>query len=168
MNQEVKALRSRIDYLFTPINDLKPIVLIGVSSRNSEEINESLKALNLSKMWLGKFLGAIGIQTPYPDSKNSSNEKIEPTADTWEGASVSGLLNERYSEFSHVQKVKELRFAIDILARELDFIEQKYLVDFCGNAKAFCALSNAYTYLTEGNLWLGMELGRINRLNGGK
>lgn len=54
--------------------------------RYSEERKDAIKSLQLAVMWLGMDLKAIndesgGAENPYPNSKDPSNTKIDPTAD---------------------------------------------------------------------------------------
>ena len=60
-------------------------------------------ACQLATMWLGKAKGALGANTPYPASFDSSSPVIEPRAD------VAGpMLGEAFE--GEIAKVKELRF----------------------------------------------------------
>ncbi len=142
---EIKKLRVDIDGIFTLCRKLVP----------SREISLAITSLELSKMWLGKTLKVFGSTNPYPESKNPSNEKIEPTAD----ASYTGY-SERltevgidWNELSHIQKVKWLRAEIEKIECELFILN----VNLSNRS-----IDISYDKCIEAGMWLGMELGRIN------
>ena len=75
MKEQITALRQKIDALSK--------IVSGIAPNGAPLINGSSVALIMSKAWLGKALGELGVDTPY---KNDGNRKsindIEPTADT--------------------------------------------------------------------------------------
>ena len=66
-----KQLRKDTDEIIQRIKDLPP----------SRERSLAITKLQEGVMWLGMDLKRIGTPNPYPNSKDSSNTKIEPTAD---------------------------------------------------------------------------------------
>lgn len=98
-------------------------------------------------------LKEMGEENPYPESKNAANDKIEPTADIFKGN-----LPQVNPETTHIGKVKQLRSDLTELAEELadnkielhNFELHRYIV-------------KSKDYITESNMWLGMELGRIHK-----
>lgn len=73
-DQEVvqnKELRRDIDAQIQKVKDLPP----------SRERSISITKLQEAVMWLGMDLKRLNEANPYPNSKDPSNTKIEPTAD---------------------------------------------------------------------------------------
>ncbi len=68
---ENKKLRKETDDLIQRIKNLPP----------SRERALSITKLQEGVMWLGMDLKRLGEANPYPNSKDASNTKIEPTAD---------------------------------------------------------------------------------------
>lgn len=67
----VKELRRDIDAQIQRVKDLPP----------SRERSLVITKLQEGVMWLGMDLKRIGTENPYPNSKDPSNIKIDPTAD---------------------------------------------------------------------------------------
>lgn len=51
------------------------------SSRNSRERSLAVTKIQEAVMWLGMDLKALAAPNPYPNSYNTSNAIVEPTAD---------------------------------------------------------------------------------------
>lgn len=66
-----KQLRKDTDDIIQRIKDLP----------TSRERSLSITKLQEGVMWLGMDLKGLGEANPYPNSKDPSNTKIEPTAD---------------------------------------------------------------------------------------
>ena len=66
-----KELRRDIDAQIQKVKGLPP----------SRERSLSITKLQEAVMWLGMDLKRLNEANPYPDSKDPSNTKIEPTAD---------------------------------------------------------------------------------------
>ena len=66
-----KQLRKDTDDIIQHIKDLP----------NSRERSLAITKLQECVMWLGMDLKRLGEANPYPNSKDSSNTKIEPTGD---------------------------------------------------------------------------------------
>jgi hypothetical protein len=74
MNKEIianKQLRKDTDDIIQRIKDLP----------SSRERSISITKLQEGVMWLGMDLKRLNTPNPYPNSKDPSNTKIEPTAD---------------------------------------------------------------------------------------
>lgn len=141
---ELKSTRVNIDGLFQAIAKLP----------KSREVALAYTSCQLSKMWLGKCLAAVGTDYPYKESKDpSTGNYIAPTAD--EGITWT-------MEGSVIEIIKIFRASIDKVIEKLKEIQSSALpavgLDF------FPAHTQAITYLTETGMWLGMELGRIRDL----
>lgn len=52
-----------------------------INLRNSEAMPQARLRLKESIMWLGMILKELDVPTPYPNSYNSRNLTIDPTAD---------------------------------------------------------------------------------------
>lgn len=68
---KTKQLRKDIDEIIQRVKEIPP----------SRETSLSITKLQESVMWLGMNLKRLNEPNPYPNSKDPSNEKIEPTAD---------------------------------------------------------------------------------------
>jgi ClpP class serine protease len=66
-----KQLRKDTDDIIQRVKELRP----------SRETSLATTKLQEGVMWLGMQLKALGEANPYPNSKDASNTKIEPTAD---------------------------------------------------------------------------------------
>ncbi len=177
MEKEIKEIRVKLDELTQLIESLKPIkaptaIFIeeseegtkektgefsGVTAiwiqKNSEEIEDAVKSLKLSKMWLGKILKELGIANPYPQSKNPANEKIEPTADVAKNLTIE--VDGGWQELTHIQRVKYLRAEIERTENELKELSRP------SYKLPKESLYNSISSCIEAGMWLGMELGRI-------
>lgn len=69
---ETKTLRRDIDAILQRIKE---------STRKSRERSITDTKLTEAIMWLGMDLKALNEPNPYPNSKDPTNTKIEPTAD---------------------------------------------------------------------------------------
>lgn len=50
-------------------------------SRQSDERKESIKSLKVSIMWLGMDMKELNAPNPYPNSYDTTNTTVDPTAD---------------------------------------------------------------------------------------
>lgn len=145
MEEKIKQLRVNLDGNAKLIAGLIP----------SREVALARTACELSKMWLGKALQAIGTANPYPDSKDPSNEKIEPTADVFTRINNLG----EYDNYSHIQKVKHIRKQLESIDGEIFdlWLNQN---DSIG-VQCMVAFEYSFKSCVEAGMYLGAELGRI-------
>jgi len=153
-----KALRIVIDAM------IQGVILIG-SSRNLALAKTNLER---SKMFLGQVLKEQGEENPYPNSMDSSNAKIEPTADVAPEENELILALKKLSEENKpgialtVKQIKELRRTIEEVLSEM-----RSLIDDQEPGYELMWKKESFIALTEAKMWLGMELGEINKkLNG--
>ena len=129
---------------------------------HSSQIMKATDSLFLAKAWLGKILGSLGIESPYPkDGSRKTVADIEPTADR---ADLSYYCIEPldYEHKSHVEKVDWLRQEISRAVKELVNLEiGKFNVTFGLNREIAIARTKSYTHLSEARFWLGFELERV-------
>jgi hypothetical protein len=69
--KNTKQLRKDIDDVIQRVKELPP----------ARETSITITKLQEAVMWLGMNLKRLGEPNPYPNSKDSTNTKIEPTAD---------------------------------------------------------------------------------------
>lgn len=74
----VKRLRRQIDAC---IQEAKSIPVEADSGEARENNRTSIIKLKEAAMWQGMHLKALGEPTPYPNSRDTSNKKVDPTAD---------------------------------------------------------------------------------------
>jgi hypothetical protein len=176
MIDKVKELRVKLDGLTQLTRDLRPVfnrtgpLVVGGKSNghysNTREISLAITSLELSKMWLGKCLKEMGNANPYPESKNPSNEKIEPTADTDDKLN---WVNDEWTKqclpntnLTHIQKVKWLR-------SELETVETILRFNIAAELPGMTVIGHrgfeeSILECIKAGMWLGMELGRVRDL----
>lgn len=126
------------------------------------EMDKCYDSLILAKAWLGKILGELGTESPYPkDGTRKTVEDIEPTADThgelsWDytAESADHPNDNPWTKWNHIEKVDWLRQEIQKLIQETsDFSQEEPSIEL---EQGF-----VYKYLCEARFWLGFELQRI-------
>ncbi len=136
----IKTIRTEIDSLAVLSSKLKA----------SREISLAKTSFDSSKMMLGKVLQEMGINNPYPESKNPNSPVIEKTADT---ATIKNL----NPELDHIGNVKAIRLFADEVCNKIS----GGLIG--GDERTLSTLFAEAAFLdcSRGMMWLGMELGRI-------
>ena len=143
----LKGIRVETDKYFSVMGSMMP----------SREIAVAITAAQNAKMWLGQVLKTLDQPNPYPDSKNAANTKIEPTADVY-----SGNIDSVLQGLSHIQQVKMLRQKLTASYEGLEEKQEELQANSELDGIGYHATVKAWEYLVESNMWLGMELGRIN------
>ena len=183
MKQKVKKLRVQIDGLGRLCKGLNHGMRVNLSLRREEEsmedfvkrageeklgvsLGESSKqtekatdSLFLAKAWLGKVLGALGTESPYPkDGTRKTIKDIEPTADQASKDGGINFYNKNMTEgFSHIEKVDWLRQEISKIINDVQPLWNIESLNIWGVA----AVENCFTHLSEARFHLGFELERI-------
>lgn len=164
MKKQIKELRIKIDGLAQLTRNLNPVkVSIIEGYKDSKEIDKSVDSLILAKAWLGKLLGELGVESPYPkDGTRKDINDIEPTADKQSFLRYKGddfkTTIEEFESKNHIEKVDWLRQEIKKIIEEVS----KWYTHTKPPSREFSiARTNAYNYLCEARFWLGFELGRI-------
>jgi len=149
MVEDIKKIRIELDKHFSTLGKMIP----------SREISIAITATQNAKMWLGQVLKYIGTDNPYPDSKDAANTKISPTADVFKGDSTVSL-----EEMEHIQQVKLMRRRLSDSYGDLETLKKHKGISLGGESVDMVVLSidKSWEYVVEANMWLGMELGRIN------
>lgn len=143
----VKRIRVELDKYFTVMGKME----------KSREISIAITSTQNAKMWLGQVLKTLDQPNPYPDSKDATNSKIAPTADVYDG-DVDTVLN----GLNHIQQVKVMRQRLTASYEEMERIERESKLSEKLTKIGFHSLAKSWEYIVEANMWLGMELGRIN------
>ena len=128
----------------------------------SREVSLAHTNLQRCKMWLGKVLQELKVQTPYPDSENPANKTIEPQADHTDNSLMSVW---KEMEPSQTVRVKHFRARCEELARPMNELLAEPAppgVNLTG--KASIILITATLALEEAKMWLGWELDRIRKI----
>lgn len=137
--------RVLLDTYFKAVDSLRP----------TAETTLAKRALQNSKMFLGKALQMLGEPNPYPNSRNPDSPVIEKTADT----AIAPLQKTWEAKgYDRIACIKHLRRQLEPLVERLwskaaDFPEQ--------NLRTYVYATEAAIYADKGMMWLGMELGRI-------
>ena len=167
MKQKVKELRVKIDGLAQltkglDYDTLHPYAMGGTITTPSKQVLKATDSLYLAKAWLGKVLGELGEDSPYPkDGTRKTVEDIEETADkaTESNPTKDGRV---YEQRNHIEKVdwlrQEIKNVIDVI---VNFGKPAHSEIFTASREMAIARTNAYTYLCEARFWLGFELERI-------
>lgn len=151
MEQNIKSLRIRLDSFSKLAKD---------SLHQSRQVDKCVDEILLSKAWLGKALGSLNVESPYPkdgDRKNVAD--IEKTADTADALVMEDLLIEEadFHDKNPVEKVDWLRQAIGkSITSAVTTLNYGVFADKIGTT----IIDNVITHLTEARFWLGFELER--------
>jgi hypothetical protein len=125
--------------------------------QQSKEIEKAYDSLILAKAWLGKMLGELGAESPYPkDGTRKTVADIEPTADSIKILEIEEdyIADEKWSDMNHIERVDWLRQEIQKIATDgEDFSAEEPSIEL---EQGF-----VYKYLSEARFWLGFELQRI-------
>lgn len=143
--QKLKKLRIEIDYVLK--------MLMQMITHHQATREKALNNLKLAKMWLGKVLGELGSQNPYPHSMNPKSSVIEAEADVYKGP-----LDIEY--FNIPAGIKETRRLIEKLLPEYKSMVKED-PEFHPLSSVGMFLKESELRLTESKLWLGIELGEI-------
>ena len=115
----------------------------------------------LSRMWLGKALGALGKENPYPQSRDPHSPVIEKSADKMDEPRYL-----EYPEFTTMTEVvKQLRQHISTLSEEINTITlalHERIAPTVYTGILYDAMNHAYKYCIETGMWLGMTLNAID------
>ena len=173
MEQKVKELRVQIDGLGQLTKGLRVQASLGKYNPNpfnSKECEKATDSLFLAKAWLGKVLGELGEDSPYPkDGTRKTVADIEPTADRDDSTSTSSKLgnisegdnsdSSQYRRMNHIEKVDWLRQEISKIVKEIQPLWNIESLNTWGVA----AIENCFTHISEARFWLGFELERIGK-----
>ena len=166
MKNKVKELRIKIDGLAQLTKNLRepaPLGQYNPGTFNSDQIEKATDSLFLAKAWLGKVLGALGTESPYPkDGTRKTIEDIEPTADTSLPIELKVQINETkpigssVRDMNHIEKVDWLRQEISNVVNEADILLSQ-------TGRVYHFGWNVNQHLSEARFWLGFELERIRK-----
>ena len=172
MKQKVKDLRVQIDGLAQLTKGLKVKYKYNVEHQlhgevflfelnQSPQIEKAVDSLYLAKAWLGKVLGALGEDSPYPkDGTRKTVKDIEPTADRNEEVPFGDTEGSLWRDKSHIEKVDWLRQESSEVVKEVKVIPitLKMMSDDV-NMGSY----RAEGHLSEARFQLGFELERIRK-----
>lgn len=117
------------------------------------ELALSITNYQLGAMWLGKLLGLLGSQNPYPESRNPESPVIEKHADTVEFSKlvVGG---------DNIANIKMLRADFKDLSDLTKEIEEE-INNNSHDTDSVIVTIHSLKQLSEADMWLGMALGAI-------
>lgn len=127
---------------------LNSIEITLAPRKDSRELNLAFTHLQEGSMWLGKVLGTLGKDDPYPESSNPENKTIEKRADTADEpmkiplGRIEGVKAFRRGLKEVLESVDELRKSVKSTDTANYLLEAKLSIEMCV-------------------MWLGMELNRI-------
>jgi hypothetical protein len=130
----------------------------------SQEVIDAIKAITMSKMYLGKCLKELGNANPYPTSKDPSSQTIEKTADVSSDGDVSYLLPGGFYEMTPTSQCKWLRASLEEEENRMKEMYDAYCHSNVIEEPLFWLMiyiRKAILSCIEAGLWLGMELSNI-------
>jgi hypothetical protein len=146
MEERLKLIRKDIDALAQCVDKLGA----------NKELSKSKDNLLFAKAWLGKMLGAMGVESPYQnEGKRNLVEDIEPAAEKFEGGIILPI------DLSHIGAVDWIRQQIATKVADVEMIGTEK-----GGRKASVLKEQAYVNLCEARFWLGFDLERIKQTDG--
>lgn len=162
MIQQVIRVRVLMDELIENHGSLVSLPL--------EYHHRSEESLILSRMWLGKVLGALGKDYPYKESTNPESTVIENPTDK-----AASLNYPSFTTFTNcLEVVKGLRHEIHVLSDMIrGFKETVNVMDFSSinrdidHVMLKTGIDMALTSCIESGMWLGMSLNVIDKYRNG-
>jgi hypothetical protein len=150
MVEKVKEIRVNIETLIQVADELGDY---------NDDVKNGIRALRLSKMWLGKALGEMGLETPYKNGDDVTSQKIDPKSD------VAVLLDDEVwgdiDMMNQISIAKTLRSEIEKQLHALgDIFGFNVVVHDLG---AFVNYSRMH--MSEAKMWLGEFLNAIKVRN---
>jgi len=146
MEEKLKLIRTDIDALAQCIDKLEI----------TKQLLSAKDNLLFAKAWLGKMLGAMGVESPYKnDGTRKAIQDIEPVADEFKGGIILP------EDLSHIGAVDWIRQQIATKVADVEMIGTEK-----GGRKASVLKEQAYVHLCEARFWLGFELERIKQTDG--
>jgi hypothetical protein len=130
--------------------------------QQSKEIEKAYDSLILAKAWLGKILGKLEAESPYPkDGTRKTVDDIEPTADSIKILEIEKdyIADKKWSDMNHIEKVDWLRQEIQKIANK-DF-DVSLGSDVTDDYRLSRYADNCEDHLSKARFWLGFELQRI-------
>lgn len=159
MNEKAKKLRVRLHLIMSYIMSHRAWRL-----ESSPDVAMAKLSLQQSRHWLGKLLGQLGEENPYPNSMEL-NQTIEPPADV--------AKPEPWPVSDPIEQIKWLRSEIEGELLILKGLRDEVVQSLVGNMTTLkgvvptvavdlrmLTINMAYIHLTEAKMWLGEELGR--------
>jgi DNA polymerase II large subunit len=130
-----------------------------------KEIEKAYDSLILAKAWLGKILGKLEAESPYPkDGTRKTVDDIEPTADVNNEVPFGDRVGETlFRDKNRIEKVDWLRQEIQKIVNITDPYREyeNNLIWENMSTVGMAYLFNANRHLSEARFWLGFELQRI-------
>lgn len=163
---KIKQIRLELDTIYNSFQFLKP----------SRHISLASTGIEMAKMQLGKVLNFLNAPNPYPDSTNTSNNKIEPQADHSQATlkakfdEIEGGLTEKEEPNFHALNIQIAR--VKCMRGEIKSVIEKITLAFGqsglseDNVNLFLRIHLTQVYLRadESVMWLGRELNSIHEL----
>ena len=134
------ALHARILILENYKND---------TAASKRYVSLAITALERSRMFMGKLIGAYGNKSPYPDGYKPENTVIEDMSDTYTGAELPTIISGQEIVFIKQQR-KEAKAVIEGL--------ESFIGHFPFNSNGSLFLIEVIISLHDVTNWLGMEL----------
>jgi len=164
MQEKIKSLRLEIDALAQLVNTMRGAILFRSLLTDGIAIKNCQQSLLFSKAWLGKCMGALGVETPYKNDGHRKEVKdIEPTADRNSSIFGDDLEKIDFETMNYVEKIDFCRQKINpIISRIENIISNDNITERpVGNLLFNLAIMNSHQHLCESRFHLGFELEQI-------
>jgi len=114
--------------------------------------------LTMARMWMGKLLGEMGTDNPYPNSTNPENNIVDAATDKGAPGVPSVPLWEIEEVKRHRKDLEEL------IVQWRAFFNEEYEVQ--STPVKFLCVEKVLGYLMEAKMLLGLELEEMGRTEG--
>lgn len=166
----IRSMRMKLDEKITAF-----VILQKYHFTKEGHGRSATQALMLARMWMGKLLGVLGEPNPYPNSMEP-NDIVEPPADVAPGQ--RGVLPTAADEVLAKVNAKGPLAIIEYLKMQRADVDEmifQWQKPFTAAAEGsfdtppetapleFLCIERIYGYLTEGKMWLGMEMEAYDR-----
>lgn len=112
--------------------------------------------LTMARMWMGKLLGEMGTDNPYPNSTNPENNIVDAATDK----SAPGVQS---VPLWTIEEVKRHRKDLEeMIVQWTAFFKEEYFVPETTPLKFLC-VEKVLGYLMEAKMLLGMELEELGK-----
>jgi hypothetical protein len=148
----IRSMRRRLNENLTAV---KALVVIGCGG--ILELYKVYNELRLARMWMGKVLGELGTEYPYPNSTKPENDVIDRAADTGRtGVEVVPVLSIAWVK----QERLEVQEYVNAWSR---FMEELY-VDIDTKPMMFMCVEQTLVHLMTAKMWLGVVLEELGKM----
>lgn len=139
--------------------DIDVLIKMADELPRSRETSLGFTKLQEARMHVGNTIDALGAFTPYQNSMDASNDKIDPYFQP-EGLTPMAVPGD-WNQSSLIANVKIIRREVDAMISRAKGILIAQATELENTVAAISFKGEAVIRLAEAKNWYGMELGRI-------